>query len=145
MTPKEPTPPIFRPAREGLAKVLGELEAEIMEFVWSQPHAVSARTVEEEIGAARGIQYITLVTVLNNLWRKKLLARKRDGRAFLYTPRGSREDFIRRISREIVQGMVSLDRELAFSSFVDALADNAPDMLERLKEQLAARRKELDQ
>lgn len=142
--PRDANQPVFRPMRDGLAKVLGELEADVMEFVWAQPRPVSARTVEEEIGAARGVQYITLVTVLNNLWKKRLLARKRDGRAFLYRPRVTREEYIRRVSREILSGIVSLDRDLAISSFVDVLAEDAPDELQRLKDRLAARRKEID-
>ena|SRR5687767_3474426 len=143
MTPRDQ--PIFRPTREGLAKVLGELEADVMEFVWSQSAPVSARTVDDEIGPRTRVQYITLVTVLNNLWKKKLLTRRREGRAYLYSPRITRDDFLRRVSKEILSGIVSLDRDLAITCFVDILAESAPDELQRLKEQLAARRKELEQ
>ena len=144
MTARRRSQAVFRPGREGLAKVLGELEADIMEYIWAQPGPVSARAVDDEIGPARGVQYITLVTVLNNLWKKKLLSRRRDGRAYAYAPRISREDFIRNVSHQIMSGIVSLDRDLAISSFVDVLAENAPEQLQRLKDQVAAKRRQLE-
>ena len=129
--------PTYRPSKDGLAKVLGELEAEVMECVWSTAEPVSARTVEEHIG--KGREYITLVTVLNNLCRKGLLTREKEGRAFLYIPRMTKDEFVEKVSREIFSGMMSLGREAALRSFVDVLAENAPDDLEALKKRLTER------
>ena len=144
MSPKdELSGQTFRPTREGLAKILGELEAEVMEFVWSvDPEPVSAREVEDAIGEERGVQYITLLTVMNNLWRKKLLKRRKRGRAFLYQARIGRDEYLRRISREVFSGILDLGAELAVSSFVDVLEELAPAELRRLKKKLAERRKE---
>lgn len=132
--------PTFRPFKDGLAKVLGELEADVMECVWSEAQPVSARRVEDEIGRQRGVQYITLVTVLNNLCRKGLLTREKEGRAFYYLPRMTRDQFVEKVSREILSGIMGLGREAALRSFVDVLAENAPDQLEALKKELKARK-----
>jgi predicted transcriptional regulator len=134
--------PTFRPFKDGLAKVLGELEAEVMECVWSEAEPVSARHVEEQVGRPRGIQYITLVTVLNNLCRKGLLTREKEGRAFYYLPRMTRDQYVEKVSREILSGVMGLGREAALRSFVDVLAENAPDELEVLKKRLAERKGE---
>lgn len=143
MTPKDDAVgPTFRPFKDGLAKVLGELEAEVMECVWSGEEPISARTVEDEIGRHRGVQYITLVTVLNNLCRKGLLTREKEGRAFYYLPRMTRDQFVEKVSREILSGIMGLGREAALRSFVDVLAENAPDQLEALKKKLEARKAE---
>lgn len=135
---REKAGPTFRPAREGLAKVLGDLEADVMEFVWgAAPVLVTARDVDVALSELRGVQYITLVTVLNNLWKKKLLKRKRVGRAYAYQPRIERDEYLRRISRDVFAGVVDLGPELAVSSFVDVLADLGPREIERLKKKLA--------
>ena len=137
----------FRPSREGLAQVLGELEAEIMEFLWSgaDPPPLSARTVAEHVGKRRGVKHITVVTVLNNLWRKGLLRREKEGRAYQYEPACGREEFLARVSRDVLSGMVRLGPEVAINSFVEVLAELDPDQVERLRKKLARRKKENDQ
>lgn len=138
MANKDKPGPTFRPSREGLAKVLGELEADVMEYVWSAaPAAVTAREVEAALRELRGVQYITLVTVLNNLWRKRLLKRERAGRAFIYQPRLERDEFLLQVSRDVFSGMVDLGPEVAVTSFVDVLVELAPEEVERLQKLLA--------
>lgn len=138
----EPAASSFRPSREGLAQVLGELEAEIMEFLWStRKKPLPARSVADHVGSRRGIKYITVVTVLNNLCRKGLLRREKDGRAYVYEPVLEREEFLGRVSREVLSGMVRLGPEVAVNSFVEVLAELDPDQLDRLREKLAKRRK----
>lgn len=143
MGPKDdPAAPTFRPSREGLAQVLGELEAEIMEFVWREAVTpLPARAVADRVGKARGVQYITVVTVLNNLCRKGLLQREREGRAFQYEPALTRDEFVAQVSREVLSGVLRLGPELAVNSFVDALAEVDPGELRRLRERLDARRR----
>ena len=139
MSNKERPEPTFRPAREGLAKIMGDLEADVMEFVWAtSPVHVTARDVDDALGELRGVQYITLVTVLNNLWKKKLLKRRRYGRAFAYQPKIERDEYLRQVSRDVFAGIVDLGPELAVSSFVDVLAGLGPQEIERLKKKLAA-------
>lgn len=133
--------PSIRPDRAGLAKVLGDLEAAVMEQVWSvAPRAVSARDVDTTVGRRRDLQYITLVTVLNNLWRKGLLTREKEGRAYLYQPRVSRDQFVEEVTRNAFSGLLALGPDLAVTAFVDALADTAPEELDRLKAELLRRR-----
>lgn len=135
--------PTFRASREGLSQVLGDLEADIMEFLWSEvQEPVPARIVAERVGKERGNAYITVVTVLNNLCRKGLLRREKRGRAFYYEPQISREQFVRRVSREVLSGVVRLGPELAISSFVDVLAEVGPEEVEHLRRRLEERRRE---
>lgn len=113
-----------------------------MEVMWkASPKALPARAVERRIGKARGVQYITIVTVLNNLVNKGLLEREKVRRAFVYRPCCSRAEFVQDISREVVAGVISLDAGLAISSFVEAVEDLAPGELARLKKLLAARQR----
>lgn len=136
----------FRPSREGLAQILGELEAEIMEFLWSGVETpLPARAVAEHVGERRGVKDITVVTVLNNLCKKGLLQRQKDGRAYQYQPTCAREEFLERVSREVLSGMFRLGPEVAVNSFVEVLAECDPDQLERLRKKLARRKKEKEQ
>lgn len=113
-----------------------------MEQVWKlAPRAVSARDLERTVGRRRDLQYITLVTVLNNLWRKGLLTREKEGRAYLYQASLSRDQFVQEVSRDAFRGLLALGPDLAVTAFVDALAAVGPEELDRLKAELAARRR----
>lgn len=139
----QPSASSFRPSREGLARVLGELEAEVMEFLWNgRAEPRSGRAVAENVGRRRGVKYITVVTVLNNLCKKGLLRREKEGRAYVYEPVLEREEFLGRVSREVFSGMVRLGPDVAVNSFVEVLAELRPDQLDALREKLAKRKKE---
>ena len=65
----------FRPDRQGMQKLLGELEAEVMEVVWEQG-ACTARAVHEHFQQTRRpLAYSTVKTVLERLSEKRLLLR----------------------------------------------------------------------
>jgi predicted transcriptional regulator len=128
-----------RPTRDGLGKVLGELEAEVMEIVWTSPDSVTARDIETRVGDRRDVQYITLVTVLNNLARKGVLSREKAGKAYKFRPVLTRDAFLQKITREVMAGIMGLGPELAVNSFVDLLQDEAPEELSRLKRLLTER------
>ena len=65
---------------------LGHLEAAVMDRIWASAGPVLVRDVVEDLQHEREIAYTTVLTVMENLRRKGLLARKRDGRAFRYSP-----------------------------------------------------------
>lgn len=60
------------------------MEAAIMEVVWRADDAVRVRDVLNELGPARQPAYTTVMTVMDNLYRKGWLSRELDGRAYIY-------------------------------------------------------------
>src|SRR5713226_10146331 len=80
----------FRRPSEVASLALGKLERQVLNETW-QRGEVSVRdiyvTFDEQIA------YTTLMTTLDRLYKKKLLERRKDGRAFLYAPAVSREEF----------------------------------------------------
>lgn len=69
-----------RLSADGVAKVLGDLEARVMHTVWAFGEPVPARTVHEQIAEEHDVSPLTVITVLNRLVAKRLLRRrKRDG------------------------------------------------------------------
>jgi BlaI family transcriptional regulator, penicillinase repressor len=64
---------------------IGSLEADILAIVWEKER-VSVRDVYETLRERRPIAYTTVMTVMNNLVKKNLLAQDKTNIAYLYTP-----------------------------------------------------------
>lgn len=121
-----------RLSAEGLAKVLGDLEARVMRAVWALSRPASARQVHDLVIEEHAVHVLSVITVLNKLVAKGLLTRaKRDG-LLHYEPRWSEEEFMARASRHVVEGVLSFSPEVVSASFVDVLAERDPDALEEL-------------
>jgi len=71
----------------------GELEAVIMDRLWERGRPVLVREVVDDLRDERGPAYTTVMTVMENLYRKGWLRRERDGRAWRYEPTGSRSGY----------------------------------------------------
>jgi predicted transcriptional regulator len=74
---------------------LGELEAAIMEVLWSTSGPAAVREVLEALHRDPEPAYATVMTVLDNLHRKGNVTRERAVRAWVwvYRPSRSREEF----------------------------------------------------
>jgi len=70
---------------------LGPLEAKILEHLWAEGHALTVRQTQL---AFPELAYTTLMTTLDRLFRKHLLTRNRQDRAFAYEPRCSRDELL---------------------------------------------------
>ncbi len=124
------TIPQFRLNRKGMARFLGTLEARIMEIVWKKG-SVSVQDVCDRMG--KGANYKTVMTVMNRLVEKGVLDREKVSRAFVYTPRLNRQEFLESAYHQIVTGLVSDLSELALAQFVDVLGELEPSALEMLQ------------
>jgi predicted transcriptional regulator len=62
------------------------LEAVIMDRLWSWNRPATVRDVVDDLQASRSIAYTTVMTVMDNLHRKGVLTREKDGRAWRYVP-----------------------------------------------------------
>lgn len=121
----------FRLGGTGLERVLGELEASIMEAVWRAGEA-AVQEVCDALGPDHN--YKTVMTVMNRLVEKKLLSRRRVSKAFLYSAVEERQQFVNRISHRVASGLVSDFGATAIAQFVDAVDELSPDDLSLLEE-----------
>jgi predicted transcriptional regulator len=71
----------------------GDLEAAIMDVVWAAGAPVRVREVSEQLNRGRPLAFNTVQTVMENLYRKGWLERRKDGRAYWYTAERSRDDY----------------------------------------------------
>ena len=123
-----------------LSELLGPLESEVMELMWSERQA-TVRDVVEILLQRRSIAYTTAMTIMNNLVKKGLLKRSPRGKAYLYAVVLSREEFLERMSGEAVSEVLEKFGDLAIARFAETVAKLSPEDLRRLQ-QLA---KEKDQ
>ena len=131
---------IFRLGAQGLGRVLGELEATVMDVIWASSGPVTIREVTEQLQSRQPLAFNTVMTVMNRLVAKGLL--KRSGRkgSYTYRPTMDRDAFLREVTRRVAAGLVQDFGTLAVSQFVDVLAEEAPDALAELERQLRRRR-----
>ena len=108
-----------------------------MESVWRSDVAVTVRDVHDDVGRRRDLAYTTVMTVMDRLFRKKLLARSRGGRAYVYRAAMSREEHVASLLASTLDN--AADRRGVLLGFVDAVRDDELEELERLVR--AARRR----
>lgn len=122
----------FRPSRKGAAQVLGELESEVIRVIWDSPES-SAAQVRKRLSLKKKLAYTTVVTVLDRLYKKGLLKRRKEGKAFLYSPRLTREEFNEAITRDVLAGLLKEGSRPTLTTFVDLVATDE-QLLEELEE-----------
>jgi predicted transcriptional regulator len=74
------------------------------------------------------------MTILSNLREKGIVKRHRQGRAYIYTPAFSREDFTRAGIVEIVDDVLRRFTDTAMTHLVDRMAKVDPKRLAELEE-----------
>ena len=116
----------------GIAKVLGDLEARILEAMWALGEPASARVVHERIAVDHAVSPMTTITVLNKLVTKRVLTRAKRHDLYHYAPILSESAFRALVSRRVVEGILSFGPEAVASSLVDVLAEQNPEQLEEL-------------
>src|ERR1700688_1910845 len=94
----------------------GELEAVIMDRLWEWGRPVLVGDVVDDLRDERALAYTTVMTVMENLYRKGWLRRERDGRAWRYEPSGSRSGYTAALMNDALG--TSADRRTALAHFV---------------------------
>lgn len=122
----------IRLSADGLAKVLGDLEARVMRVVWEIARPATAREVHERVVSEHEVAIYTVITVLNKLVTKRLLHREKRGDLLHYEAAVSEEQFLAETSRRVVEGILSLGPHAVTASFVDVLAEGDRGQLEEL-------------
>ncbi len=113
----------------------GELEAVVMDRLWARTDPTPVREVFEELRDQREIAYTTVMSTMDNLHRKGWLARKRRGKAFLYWPVLSREEYSARLMREALNGGGKSD--LVLTHFLAQMTDQESATLRTALRRLA--------
>jgi predicted transcriptional regulator len=131
---------------QGIDRLLGELEVDIMEVLWREEASapMTVRDVLTRLNAERAapVAYTTVMTVMARLVEKGLLTRTLVGHTHEYQVVQSRDEFLRRASQQIVQDLVADFGEVAIASFVEAIERVDPARLQQLRAYLTAEERE---
>jgi predicted transcriptional regulator len=123
---------VFKPHGNGLAKLFGSLEADIMALIWERQEA-SARDIFEALrDIGQRISYGATKTVLDRLVAKQVLARTMENNQYIYTALLNRDDYTSSAVREIIDGLVAGFGAPVYAQFFDQIQSAAPDQLELL-------------
>lgn len=130
----------FRPGSRGAGLVLGELQTAVMEILWREP-GLTVNEVEERLRRKREIAHTTVLTTLDRMHASGYLLREKQGKAFVYSPRYTREEFERGMAQEVLSALLGQVTEPAISAFVDLVGEDA-EALDRLEEVIREKRRE---
>lgn len=121
-----------RLSAEGLAKVLGDLEARLLREVWAIGLPATAREIHERVVASHDVSPLTTTTVLNRLVTKQVLVRSKREGLYHYEAKLDEAAFMAQASRRVVEGILSFAPDAVAASLVDVLAERDPEELEAL-------------
>ena len=118
---------------------LHELEAEVMEELWERG-AGSVRDVLDALNAraAQERAYTTVLTVMQRLHAKGLLRREPRGRAHVYVPAMTRDEYAQARAEAGVGALVSEYGDVALAQFAREMSRLDPQRREQIR-RLAAR------
>lgn len=113
-------------------KVLGDLESEIMEIIWSQKGAVPVKDITEILSKRRQIAYTTVMTIMARLVSKGVLVRHLSGLSYLYKSKVSKEQFVARAVHGIFCASVSTLGEEVLAHFIKEIQKISPKKRQEL-------------
>gem|GEM_PF-126878 len=135
----------FKRPRDVASLALGKLERQVLSEVW-QHSEVSVRDVYLAFGET--VAYTTIMTTLDRLFKKRLLTRRKDGRAFVYLPAVSPAEFDQGIREDVIDGLLGRGAEAVqpvLACIVDAVSERDLESLDELDRLIQKKRQELKQ
>jgi predicted transcriptional regulator len=107
----------------------GDLEAVIMDRLWTWNRPTTVREDLEDLQGYRDIAYTTVMTVMDNLHRKGALTRDKDGRAWRYLPALARDEYAAVLLSSVLDE--AGDRSAALMRFVGRMRASEVEALRR--------------
>jgi predicted transcriptional regulator len=122
---------------------LGGLERRVMQALWLGGEW-SVREVHDAF--AGELAYTTLMTTLDRLFRKSLLTRRKQGKAYVYAARVTPGELRQGAARGLLQRLLGADRESArpiLSCIVESVSERDRELLDDLERLVRAKRRAL--
>ncbi len=112
---------------------IGSLEADILAVVWEHDRT-TVRDVYETLRERRQIAYTTVMTVMNNLVKKGLLAQDKTNIAYAYTPAIPGREVAHIVLDSVVDRLLRGQSNVAVSHLLGLEADLTPGQFQELRE-----------
>ena len=108
----------------------GQLEAEVLAILWDGSAWMTPGEVRDALEGQPPLSYSTVMTILRRLWKKGVVERELDGKAFAYHAVRTREEHAAARMAELLAS--ARDPAAVLSHFVDGLADEQRAQLRRV-------------
>src|SRR5580700_7549704 len=128
--------------RRSSSTQLGPLEQQLLSALWMRGSA----TVREMLDSGGlNLAYTTVMTTLDRLYKKQLLNRIAEGRAFRYSPRYTQEELEKAAVGETIRQLLGSGNSagLPLSYLVEAVSQHDAGLLDDLQRLLDEKRREL--
>ena len=112
----------------------------MLQMLWARG-ATTVRDVHREYPG--GLAYTTIMTTLDRLYKKGFLSREKLGRAFVYSPAVSHQQFAGMVAQQAAETVLTfaeIHTADVLSHFVDTLGDSDSEVLAELEKLIKARR-----
>ncbi len=131
--------------KQELPTQLGPLERAVLEVLWQYRDAVSVRELHPHF--ADRIAYTTLMTTLDRLYKKGILHRSKEGRAFLYATRVTASEYRRGFAQRVLDQLIGRESDGVaplLACIVDTVSDHDREYLDELDRLIQQKRQTLD-
>lgn len=121
---------------------LGPLEQRLLEALWRRGTATVRELVDNGYD---DLAYTTVMTTLDRLFKKNLLTRESEGRAFRYTPRFTRQELNREMAGHAFRQLLDASpaSSMPLSYLVEILTERDAQLLDELRHLVETKRREL--
>ncbi len=118
---------------------LGDLEADVLGVVWEKGQA-TVQEVKDALEPRRALAYTTVMTVMSRLAEKGILERRKEGRAYYYTPAATQQKVAGSLLQSLVRRLYDGATGKAIAQLLET-DENVDDAeLERLERLIRSRR-----
>jgi predicted transcriptional regulator len=133
---------IFHSFRGSSSRQLGPLEQRLLEALWARGSATVRELIQNDY---QELAYTTVMTTLDRLFKKNLLVREAEGRAFRYAPRFTRDELHREAASHALRQLLDASpaSPLPLSFLVEILGERDAQLLDELRELVETKRREL--
>ena len=99
-------------------KKLGDLELKVMAILWTSRKPLGVAGVSERLQGERLLAYTTVMTVLVNLFKKGVVDRAKQGKAYLYWAKEGQEKLANGLFERLLRGYYGGSVEDFFAAFL---------------------------
>ena len=132
----------FRRPRHTIDAALGALERQVLEALWKLDREASVRDLRGAIDGA--FAYTTLMTTVDRLYKKGLVGRRSEGRAYVYKPLFTRAELRAEVAADVIDGLLGEGSHAArpiLSAFIDRVEARDEALLDELQTLIEKKRR----
>jgi len=114
----------------------------LLEALWARGTATVRELLDD---GYQDLAYTTVMTTLDRLYKKNVLTREAEGRAFRYAPRFTREELHREVAGKAFRQLLDASPagSLPLSYLVEILSERDTLLLDDLRQLVEAKRRQL--